>query len=53
MDPQKAASETHKPPQGLAESAQTPSGALLRTPGHALGSPKAAYELSKDALKPA
>ena len=39
-------------PKARAESAQGPSGTLPSTPGDALGAPKAAYEPSKDPLKP-
>ena len=40
-------------PKDRAESAQGPSGTLPSTHGDALGTPKAAYEPSKDTLKPA
>ena len=40
-------------PKARAESAPGPSGIHTRTPRDALPTPKAAYEPSKDALKPA
>ena len=51
--PSNAAPGTFGRPKDRAESAQGQSGTLPSTPGDALGTPKAAYEPSKDALKPA
>ena len=44
--------DLHGGPKARAESAQGSSGTLLSTPGGAIGRPKAAYEPSKDPLKP-
>ena len=44
--------DPHGGPKARAESAQGSSGTLPSTAGDALGGPKAAYDPSKDPLKP-
>ena len=44
--------DSQRAPKARPEKAKGPSGTLPSTPGDALGTPKAAYEVSKYPLKP-